>query len=639
MVVEGIDQEWVYVMDPASGRRKMSREEFTEGYIGVVLRFEPQSDFVPRGSRRNIFQSFVKTLIGTESISGSKTVLAYIALCGLLITILSLATPIALFIFSDSFAAGNSLARGSTLVEVLLLAAAMVFLINFIKQRLLHHLAGRISISMWDRSVSNLLKTPVEFFNHRLEGDIVARIQSIDKIADGVSIQFFSLLLELALAVVFFVLMLWFDPILALIVFGLSLMCGMIMYVLERARSDHSAAWRREQGLMHGLGTFVLRHLEVMRITGGDDQIFSRWSGLQAREVSTRQRYFRLSHINQAMPGLFAILCNAAVLVMCAVQVIDGNMSLGTMVGFYIVASMFIAPIGRFVTVAGKFVAIETHIQRLEDISEAAIDPEFANRSDADEGITTLNGKLKLAGHVELRNVTFGYALNRKPLIENFNLEIRPGQRVALVGGSGSGKSTIACLVSGLYTPWSGDICFDQHLRHDIPSEVIARSIAMVDQNIVAFSATVRENITLWNHAIPEEYLIAAAKDACIHEAIMDRPNGYNSWVEESAKNFSGGQAQRLEIARALANEPTVLILDEATSALDALTEQEVDDAIRRRGISCLIVAHRLSTIRDCDEILVLDNGVVTQRGTHDELVADKSGAYWELFMSSSSQE
>ena len=308
-----------------------------------------------------------------------------------------------------------------------------------------------------------------------------------------------------------------------------------------------------------------------------------------------------------------------------------GDITLGTLVGLYILAEMFLAPIGRFLELADQRQALDTDMQRLEDISRAEEDPVFARRSPESESIATFNGRLQLAGRVELREVTFGYNKARPPLIKDFNLVIRPGRRVAVVGPSGSGKSTLSRLVAGIYQPWSGEILFDGHPRHEIPEEVLRRSVSMVDQDVVLFSASLRDNITLWNPAVPDEAVIAAARDACIHDEILRRPNGYSTQVEEAGVNFSGGQRQRLEIARALVGNPTVLILDEATSALDAATEEYVDDALRRRGVSCLIVAHRLSTVRDCDEIIVLDKGVEVQRGNHDELIADREGAYYKL--------
>ena len=375
----------------------------------------------------------------------------------------------------------------------------------------------------------------------------------------------------------------------------------------------------------------MVHQTDVLRMTAADDGLFSRWSGHQARELAARQRFAELSHINAALPGLFMVLGNAAVLAFGATQVMAGELTLGVLVGYYIVAVMFLAPIGRFVEFADERQALEADMQRLDDITEASQDPGAAHRPQSSRTIATMDGRLQLAGKVELRNVTFGYNRARPALIEDFNLTIEPGQRVAVVGASGSGKSTLSRLVSGVYQPWSGEILFDSRPRGEIPGDVLSRSLSMVDQHVVLFSATVRDNITLWSPSVPDEAVVAAARDAGIHDEILSRPLGYATPVDEDGGNFSGGQRQRLEIARALVGNPTVLILDEATSALDAATEELVDDALRRRGASCLIVAHRLSTIRDCDQIIVLEKGKEVQRGTHDELMTDEDGVYHRL--------
>ena len=436
------------------------------------------------------------------------------------------------------------------------------------------------------------------------------------------------------MSAVLLIAMLFYDVVLTLMVLLLAVLHGMLAHFLNTHRAMRSHAMRREQGMLIGVGMQMLSHADDLRMTGSDDRFFSRWSGQQARELQARQLHSELGSVNTALPGLVAALRGATILGLGGSMVMAGEMTLGTLVGFYILAEMFLAPVGRFLEFADKRQALETDLQRLDDVSRAAEDPVFSRRSPESESIPTFNGRLQLAGQLELRNVTFGFNKSRPPLIKDFNLVIRPGQRVAVVGPSGSGKSTLARLVSGIYQPWSGEILFDGHLRDEIPEEVLRRSISTVDQEVVLFSASVRDNITLWNPAVPDEAIVAATRDACIHDEILLRPLGYSTPVEEGGVNFSGGQRQRLEIARALVGHPTVLILDEATSALDAATEEDVDDALRRRGVTCLIVAHRLSTVRDCDEIIVLDKGNEVQRGTHDDLIADRDGTYYKLVMS-----
>ncbi len=310
----------------------------------------------------------------------------------------------------------------------------------------------------------------------------------------------------------------------------------------------------------------------------------------------------------------------------------SGEMTIGMLMGFYVVSGSFLQPISRFVQFTDAFQILEADLRRINDVLDTPEDPALAVSTNSERGrVSTLGGRLRLAGSIELRNVTFGYRPNRPPLIENINLTIAPGQRVALVGPTGSGKSTLLKLVSGEYTPWSGEIRFDGVPRNQISREILTRSVSIVDQQTFLFAASVRDNLTMWNPTAPDEQVVAAAQDALIHSEIMSRQSGYDSNVEEGGTNFSGGQRQRMEIARALVDNPSVLFLDEATSTLDAVSEMRIDHNLRRRGCTSLIVAHRLSTIRDCDQIIVLDRGQEIQRGTHEELIAAKTGLYYKL--------
>ena len=624
LILEGYDREWFFLNDPATGRRKVSAKEFTGGFTGVALQFKPKPGFQGGGARPNILRRIPLWLHGTQD------ALVYVAACGLMLAVLALVAPALLAIFVDRVLGENE-PWGEFVAGAMVATAILVYGLSWLKQRCLRHLATRVSIISWDRCLSRLLRLPVDYFSHRLAGELTARILSVDKIAKGLANHFIDLLIEIGMSTVFLIVMLVFDPTMALVVLVLAMLNAALTRVISHIRTDANHALRREQGLLLGVGTLMLHHADTLRMTAADDRFFARWSGHQARELAARQHFSELSHINSSLPGMFTVLGNIVVLVFGASQVMAGELTLGTLMGFYVVAAMFLAPIGRFVEFADDLQTIETDMRRLEDITKAPEDPGLARRRAPSGTIATLEGKLRLTGHVELRNVTFGYNRGRPPLIKDFNLVIKPGQRVAVVGPSGSGKSTLSRLVSGVYQPWSGEILFDGHLRREIPDEVLARSLSMVDQHIVLFSGTVRENLTLWNSAIPDETLVAATRDASIHNEILSRPLDYATQVDEDGDNFSGGQRQRLEIARALVSNPTILILDEATSALDAVTEDIVDDALRRRGVSCLIVAHRLSTVRDCDEIIVLDKGEEVQRGTHDELMSDEKGAYYQL--------
>ena len=626
VVVEGIDGRHFHLNDPSTGRRRLTAEEFSKGYSGIALRFKRSAEFKPGGEPPGLFEQLNTVLDGAWS------VLAGAIACALMLTLLALVIPASLGVFVDDVLGKHGL--WGALAAALIGGGVLVYVLALLKHRFLRRLAVRISVIGYNRGLSRMLRLPVEFFNHRLVGDLTDRVSSIDRISRNLTDQFLVLIIEMAMSTVLLVAMFFYDVALTLLVLLLAVLHGVLAHFLNAHRAVRSHAMRREQGLLIGVGMQMLSHADDLRMTGSDDRFFSRWSGQQARELRSRQLHSELGSVNTALPGLVAALRSAAILGIGGSMVMAGEMTLGTLVGFHILAEMFLAPIGRFLEFADKRQALETDLQRLDDISRAAEDPVFSRRSPESESIPTFNGRLQLAGQLELRNVTFGFNKSRPPLIKDFNLVIRPGQRVAVVGPSGSGKSTLARLVSGIYQPWSGEILFDGHLRDEIPEEVLRRSISSVDQEIVLFSASVRDNITLWNPAVPDEAIVAATRDACIHDEILLRPLGYSTLVEEGGVNFSGGQRQRLEIARALVGHPTVLILDEATSALDAATEEDVDDALRRRGVTCLIVAHRLSTVRDCDEIIVLDKGHEVQRGTHDDLIADRDGTYFKLVTS-----
>ncbi len=626
VVLEGFDDRHFYLNDPATGRRRVSAEEFNKGYSGIALRFKCGDEFKPGGEPPGLFRQ-----LGTL-LAGSWSVLAGVIACALMLTVLALVVPATLGVFVDDVLQNHGPWGG--LVAALLVAGVLVYILSLLKHRFLKRLAVRISVTGYSRGLSRLLRLPVEFFEHRLTGDLTDRVSSIDRIAKNLTDQFLVLIIDMAMSVVLLIAMLAYDIALTLVVLLLALAHGVLVHYLNALRTVRSQAMRREQGLLIGVGMQMLSHADNLRMTGSDDRFFSRWSGQQARELHARQHYAEMGAVNTALPGLVAMLRAAAILGIGGSLVMAGEMTLGTLVGFYILAEMFLAPVGHFLEFADKRQALQTDLQRLEDISTAAEDPVIHRRNAESESIPTFNGRLQLTGQLELRDVTFGFNKSRPPLLKDFNLMIKPGQRVAVIGPSGSGKSTLARLVAGIYQPWSGEILFDGHLRDEVPEEVLRQSISMVDQEVVLFSASLRDNITLWNSAIPDEAIFAATRDAWIHDEILLRPNGYATLVEEGGVNFSGGQRQRLEIARALVGNPTVLILDEATSALDAATEEYVDDALRRRGVTCLIVAHRLSTVRDCDEIIVLDKGLVVQRGTHDELIADHDVTYYKLVKS-----
>ena len=624
VVLEGIGRDRFYLNDPAVGHRTVSADTFDRSFTGIVLTFEPGPQFERTGSPPGILRRLRSWFRGTAS----GIVLAVAS--GILLALLALAMPLILGVFVDRVFGGGE-PWGGSLAGILAVCAVFTYVLTWCKEACLRRLSIRLSVIGSDRCLSHLLRLTADFFCHRFAGDLTARTQAIDRIATGMSNQFLNLLIELAISVVFLIVMLLYSPVLAAIIVGLAGLNMALMRAITRMRVEENHVLRHEQGTLLGIGMSGLHRQELLNATGRDDNFFSRWSGFQARELAARHRFTELGHVNTALPGLFTLLGNAVVLLLGALQVMAGEMTLGAMMSFYIVAGMFLAPVGRFVEFADQLQTLEADLNRLDDIIVAPEATHLATATAAPGRLETVDGRLRLAGRVELRNVTFGYTRKRPPLIDDFNLVVEPGQRVAIVGFSGSGKSTLSHLVAGIHQPWSGEILFDGIPLGDVPHEVLLNTLSMVDQNVVLFAATIRDNLTLWNAAVPDDALVEAARDACIHDEIIGRPLSYDTLVDEGGQNFSGGQRQRLEIARALVNRPSILILDEATSALDAATEEMIDLALRRRGASCLIIAHRLSTIRDSDQIIVLQNGRIVQRGTHDALMQDRSGHYFEL--------
>ena len=626
VVLEGFAPGKYYINDPANGHRVIDEEEFDIAFTGLALEVRPGPDFTPGGVRPGIWRRIWPWL------NEVKVPLAFAMGCGLLLAIPALSFPLLLSAFVDFVLAGREPAWGGVMAAALVAASGFVYLFVWLRQRCLRRIAVRLSITQGSRLMRLLFRLPMRFYAHRYAGDLTHRVRLIDQIASVSSVQLVGLLVEIISSAVFLVLMLVYDPLLATVVVALGGLSAFLMRLLTRIRLDENRRLRREQGQLIGVGMYGSSKIDTLRAIAAENDFFVRWTGYQARELAARQRFVEFGYIIAAQPALIMILGNAAVLGLGGMRVIDGDMSVGMMMGFYVVASSFLQPIGRLVQFADQFQIIEADLQRVGDVLDAPEDPDFSDESpDASGRTVAFGGRLRLRGKVELRNVTFGYQRNREALLKDFSLTINPGQRVAVVGPTGSGKSTLASLVSGLHKPWSGEILFYGQPRSAIPRTQLTSSVALVDQHSFLFKGTVRENLTMWNPETPDHAVVAAGRDATIHEAIMARALGYDSPVEEGGSNFSGGQRQRLEIARALVSEPSVLVLDEATSALDAISEQRIDDALRRRGCTCLIVAHRLSTIRDSDLIIVLDRGQEVQRGTHQELMLDGEGHYARL--------
>jgi NHLM bacteriocin system ABC transporter peptidase/ATP-binding protein len=622
LVVEGFGKGKVYLNDPATGPRVVTDQEFDEAFTGVALVFEPGEGFKKGGEKSSLIAGLSKRL------TQSKAALAYVLLVSIALVIPGLVIPTFTKIFVDSYLVQGMSDWLKPLLLGMVITAAARGLLTFLQQYYLMRLETKLSLIASAQFFWHILRLPVEFFSQRYGGEIGARLAINDRIAQLLSGRLATNILNLMMIIFFAALMFYYDVVLTAVGIAVVAINLAALKYVGRKRVDRNQKLLQERGKLFGTSMSGLHMIETIKATGSENDFFSRWSGQYAKMGNAQQKLGVYTIFLSSVPPFLSLLNNVVILSLGAYRVMDNQMTIGMLVAFQSLMSSFIVPVNELVDMGSTLQEVEGDMGRLNDVLRYKIDNRFDNSDD----IALASLPEKLTGHIELKNVSFGYSRLEPPLIENFCLTLRPGSRIALVGGTGSGKSTIAKLAGGLYEPWNGEILFDGIPRANLPRDLVSSSLAAVDQDIFLFEGTVRDNVTLWDTTIPEDDLINAAKDASIHDDVTARPGGYESIVEEGGRNFSGGQRQRLEIARALTVNPTILILDEATSALDPMTEKRIDDELRRRGCTCLIVAHRLSTIRDCDEIIVLDYGKVVQRGTHEEMIG--SGGIYDKLVS-----
>ncbi len=621
LVVEGFGKHVVYLNDPATGPREVTYEEFDQSFTGVVLTLEPGPEFKKGGHHRGLLQALRSRLAGSEM------GLAYVTLAGLGLVAPGLVIPTFLRVFVDEVLIRGRKQWVGPLLIGLTLAAVFRAALGWLQRLYLMRLQAKMSISTSSRFFWHVLRLPVEFFTQRYGGEIGSRVQINDGVAHLLSNRLAGNFIDLLMTVFYVVLMIQYDWFLTVVGVSVALCNLLVLRYFARRRVDASRRLQKEEGKLIGTSMNALQMIETLKATGTEPDFFVRWSGHQSKVVNLQQKLALYGRYLDSVSHVLSAVNTAAIIGLGGLAVMNGRLSIGELVAFQSLMTGFTGPFNGLVNLGATLQDAQGSMNRLDDVLWHHQDPEL---TEPGASPPTHGAPVKLTGEVVLRNLTFGYSRLDPPLIEDFNLTIKPGRRVAIVGASGSGKSTVAKLVCGLYQTWSGEILFDGKPRQAFARGLLANSLAMVDQDVFLFEGTVSENLILWDAAVPDNQVVQAAKDACIHDDVVARPTGYDSWVAEAGANFSGGQRQRLEIARALVNHPSVLVLDEATSALDPATEKSIDDNLRRRGCTCLIIAHRLSTIRDCDEIIVMERGRVVQRGIHEDLRAVE-GVYAQL--------
>ena len=618
VVLDGFRGKYACLNDPARGKVRVSLEEFDRSFTGVVLIPTPSESFRPEGKRRSIADFARKRLIG----AGAAVV--FVMLATVISYLFGIVNSVASRIFLDRLLTRENPDWLYPFLYVLIALAAIQITVAAVQYVFSQKIDVKMSVVGSTRYMWKVLHLPMEFFSQRLAGDIHSRL-GLNSSAAGTLVNTFApLLLNSIMMVFYLVLMLRQSPILTLIGICTLLLNSVLSTVISERRMNIARVEMRDNGMLEAATVTGIEMVETIKASGAENSFFQKWAGHQAAVNAQSVAAAKTQQTIGVLPALFGTIANYAVLILGVWLTMQGRFSLGGVMMFQGFLGSFMSPAMTLVNAGQTIQEMRTEMERVEDVMGYPDDVNAADEPRPEEKLE------KLSGRIELKNVTFGYSRLAPPLIEDLSLSMKTGDRIALVGASGCGKSTISKLISGMYQPWSGEILFDGKPRSAYPRDVMVGSLAVVDQDIILFEDTIENNIKMWDDTIMDFEVILAARDAQIHDDIVQMPGGYRHRLNSGGRNLSGGQRQRLEIARVLAQDPTIIILDEATSALDAKTEYEVVNAIRERGITCIVIAHRLSTVRDCDEIIVLDRGRIVERGRHEDLIR-AGGAYAEL--------
>ena len=610
VVFEGFKGKYAYINDPAMGRRRLTIEDLDDSFTGVVLTFRTTPSFVKEKKKNTTLQ-----FIGAR-LKGQYGVLFKLLFIGLLLVFPGLVLPVLSQVFMDDILVGGNTDWFGKLILFMLGMILLQVGLTVYRDAILVRLQKKMVLLSARDFLSNMFRLPISFFDQRYVGDLSSRVNNNAKVSDFLAGELAETALNIFVVVFYLILLIIYSPLLTLIAVSTVIVNLLVVKITSDMISNSSIKLQQDSGKLAGAVCAGISITSTLKASGAETEYVSRILGYNAKTISLEQKLSRLQSIINAIPEAVKMLADVLILLVGGSLVISGEMTIGMLIAFTSLFGSFSDPIDKLVGFVKSIQTTKADINRVEDIMKYPTDEKFDDAS-IKKKINT-----KLEGSVEMRDITFGYSKLKPPIVSELSFKINCGSSVAFVGSSGCGKSTVSKVVSGLYTPWEGELYFDGIKSDEIPNEVLNASISTVSQNVTLFSGSVRDNLTMWNSNISESDMIAAAKDACIHDIISQKPGGYDFKLSEGASNLSGGQRQRLEIARALATNPTVLIMDEATSALDPVVEKQIIDNIKRRGCTCVIVAHRLSAIRDCDQIIVLAKGQIAQRGTHEELSA-----------------
>ncbi len=627
VVLEGIIGNTVYLNDPAMGRRTVVWDEFITSYTGIAITIEPTDKFKSEGHRYNIVKAVA------EKLWQDKFAMLFMIILSLCMIIPGLAAPVFSQVFLDEILTGKHRDWMFNFCLAMTISFVVSGVMTWLRAVLLTRWQKKITLADSSSFFWHLLRLPMAFFHQRYAAEVASRISFNESIAGVLSGSAATAVLDLLVAVFFLFLLLQYNVTLTIIGIFFSFINVAVFFSVRRKLTDLNMRIQQDAGKEYGVAMNGLMMIDSIKANGTEADFFTKWAGYRAKVLLAQQETALWSLSVNTIPMLISGINGALIMTFGGFSIMDGAMTAGMFVAFQSLMGNFQAPVNNLLGLNATLQTTEMQMQRLDDVRRYEIDS-LNYPSEEKKKFK----KDRLSGELDLVDVSFGYSPLEKPLLTNFNLHLEPGRWVAIIGSSGSGKSTLAKIVTGLYEQWEGKVLFDGVDRREIPRAVIVNSLSSVDQDVFQISGTIRQNITLFDDSVRQSDVIQAAKDACIHEDILKIEGGYEAEVAEGGLNFSGGQRQRLEIARALSSNPSLLVLDEATSALDPVTEQTVLENIRYRGCSCLIVAHRLSTIRDCDEIIVLDKGQIAERGTHREMMKH-NGAYRRLIEERETEE
>lgn len=619
VVLNGFRGNKAILNDPAKGTYTVPMSTFDESFTGICLILEPNENFVPEGKPQSMLAYAKKRLVGAGA------AIVFVILTAVITSLLGIITPAFSRIFLDRLLTGENPDWLMPFTLALAGISVVQLVVAWIQAVYSLRINGKLAMVGNTTFMWKVLRMPMEFFSQRMAGDIQSRQSSNAMIAGQLVNTFAPLALNAVMMSFYLIVMLRYSVILTLIGLASVLVNLILSSIISKKRINITRVQMRDAGKLAGTTVAGIEMIETIKASGAENGFFEKWAGYQASVNTHMVRFQRMNQILGLLPTLVSSLCDTAVLMTGVFLAMKGEFTVGMIMAFQGFLSSFISPATTLISAGQTLQEMRTDMERIEDVMKYPTDVTFEN-SDDSENIEYD----KLSGNIEIKNVTFGYSRLAEPLIKDFSMSLKSGSRVAFVGPSGCGKSTVSKLISGLYKPWRGEILFDGKPMSKIDRSVFTGSLAVVDQDIILFEDTIANNIKMWDNSIEDFEMIMAARDAQLHEDIMQREGGYQYKLTEGGKDFSGGQRQRMEIARVLAQDPTIIILDEATSALDAKTEYDVVKSIKDRGITCIVVAHRLSTIRDCDEIIVMDQGNVVERGTHEELMKN-GGAYTQL--------